>query len=106
MCTNPSPSPPLPQVLEFICSREAEKVYEAGGLLAMLTLTNVHGERLHKDTLRSCMMVVSRLVGRLEPSDSSLGTCVISLSKLLQHDDPQVCVHVCMCVLYSYSCYN
>lgn len=99
MCTNPSPSPPLPQVLEFICSREAEKVYEAGGLLAMLTLTNVHGERLHKDTLRSCMMVVSRLVGRLEPSDSSLGTCVVSLSKLLQHDDPQVCVHVCMCVL-------
>jgi E3 ubiquitin-protein ligase HECTD1 len=78
------------KMLELICSRESEKVFEAGGLLAVLNIMCVHGAVLHKDTLRSCMTVVSRLVGRLEPSDASLPTCVASLSKLLQHDDSQM----------------
>jgi len=36
------------------------------------------------------MTVVSRLCGKMEPQDSSLPSCIESLSSLLKHDDPFV----------------
>ncbi|KAA8582413.1 hypothetical protein FQN60_009153, partial [Etheostoma spectabile] len=48
------------------------------------------GHLVHKDTLHSAMAVVSRLCSKMEPQDSSLETCVESLSSLLKHEDHQV----------------
>lgn len=62
-------------------------MFEAGGLNCVLTFICEHGSQVHKDTLHSCMSVVSRLCGKMEPKDSSLRSCVISLSALLSHDD-------------------
>ncbi len=49
-----------------------------------------HSAALHKDTMRSCMSVVTRLISRMEPKDSTLDSCVASLSILLQREDPQI----------------
>ena len=49
-----------------------------------------HGNTLFKDTVKSCMIVVSRLVSRVEPKTENLEVCVASLSLLLQHSDAQV----------------
>ena len=81
---------PRPQVLELACSRESDKVFDAGGLPAIMGLLIHHGDHLHKDTMRSCMNVVTRLVPRMDPKDASLDTCVASLSVLLQNKDPQI----------------
>ena len=78
------------QVLELICTREAGAVFEAGGLNAVLTFIRENGYAVHKDTLHSAMSVVSRLCGKIEPLDSSLVSCVDSLSKLLKHEDSHV----------------
>jgi len=75
------------KVLEFICTRESGAVFEAGGLACVLTFINEHGRKVHKDTLHSSMSVVSRLCGKMEPQDTSLQSCVVSLSALLKHDD-------------------
>ena len=56
----------------------------------MLDFVSLHSLHLHKDTLKACMSVIGRLVPRLEPKDSTLDTCVASLSALLKHLDPQV----------------
>ncbi len=53
----------------------------------MLTFIREHGSQVHKDTLHSAMSVVSRLCGKMEPQDSSLESCVESLSTLLKHED-------------------
>lgn len=65
-------------------------MFDAGGLPAIMGLLINHSEFLHRDTMRSCMNVVTRLVPRMEPKDDSLDTCVTSLSVLLQSKDPQV----------------
>ncbi|XP_072896168.1 E3 ubiquitin-protein ligase HECTD1 isoform X4 [Hemitrygon akajei] len=78
------------KVLELICTRESGAVFEAGGLNCVLTFIRDSGHLVHKDTLHSAMAVVSRLCGKMEPQDSSLETCVESLSSLLKHEDPQV----------------
>lgn len=65
-------------------------MFDAGGLPAIMELLINHGEFLHRDTLRSCMNVVTRLVPRMEPNDPTLDTCVASLSVLLQNRDAQV----------------
>lgn len=78
------------KVLELVCTRESGAVFDAGGLNCVLEFICQHGSQVHKDTLHSCMSVVSRLCGKMEPKDSSLLGCVISLSALLNHDDPFV----------------
>ncbi|RWS30867.1 E3 ubiquitin-protein ligase HECTD1-like isoform X10 [Leptotrombidium deliense] len=78
------------KVLELVCTREAGAVFEAGGLSAVLTFIRDNGTFVHKDTLHSAMSVVSRLCGKMEPQDSSLASCVDSLSTLLKSDDTHV----------------
>ncbi|XP_071499022.1 E3 ubiquitin-protein ligase HECTD1-like [Diadema antillarum] len=78
------------KVLELMCTRESGAVFESGGLHCVLTFIRDNGSMIHKDTLHSAMAVVSRLCGKMEPSDSSLETCVESLSTLLKHEDPHV----------------
>lgn len=78
------------KVLELICTREAGAVFEAGGLSCVLQFIRDHGCRVHKDTLHSAMAVVSRLCTKMEPLDSSLPSCVESLSTLLKHEDSHV----------------
>jgi len=76
-------------------------VYEAGGLNCVLTFIKEHGSvtqsagsaqglKVYTDTLHSAMTVVSRLCGKMEPQDTSLPSCVESLSTLLKHEDPFV----------------
>ncbi|CAM1299094.1 HECTD1 (predicted) [Pycnogonum litorale] len=78
------------KVLELICTREAGSVFESGGLTCVLTFIRDNGSLVHKDTLHSAMSVVSRLCGKMEPQDTSLPTCIESLSTLLKHDDNHV----------------
>ncbi|XP_038823415.1 E3 ubiquitin-protein ligase HECTD1-like isoform X4 [Salvelinus namaycush] len=78
------------KVLELICTRESGAVFEAGGLNCVLSFIRDSGHLVHKDTLHSAMSVVSRLCSKMEPQDSSLETCVESLSSLLKHEDHQV----------------
>ncbi|XP_052267734.1 E3 ubiquitin-protein ligase HECTD1-like isoform X2 [Dreissena polymorpha] len=78
------------KVLEHVCTRESGAVFEAGGLNCVLTFICVHGSHVHKDTLHSCMSVVSRLCGKMEPKDGAQQGCVSSLSALLDHDDQYV----------------
>ena len=77
-------------MIELACARESEKVYEVGALPAIMTLIVNHGEHIYKDTLNSCMTIISRLMSRVEPKDPQLDSCVASLSLLLQHTDPHV----------------
>ena len=78
------------QVLELACARESDKVFDAGGLPAVTDLLIHHSQLLHKDTMRSSMNVVTRLVPRMEPKDVNLESCVASLSSLLQHEDSHI----------------
>ncbi|XP_070578126.1 E3 ubiquitin-protein ligase HECTD1-like isoform X5 [Ptychodera flava] len=78
------------KVLELMCTRESGAVFEAGGLNCVLMFIRDNGNLIHKDTLHSAMAVVSRLCGKMEPSDASLETCVESLSQLLRHEDQHV----------------
>lgn len=80
------------QVLELASTRESDKLFEAGALAVVLTFMTEHGDKLHKDIMQSCMSIVTRLCGRLEPGNASLDTCITSLSKLLEHDDLMVCM--------------
>ncbi|EGT44698.1 hypothetical protein CAEBREN_29384 [Caenorhabditis brenneri] len=78
------------KLLEHVCQRETMAVYDAGGINAMLNLVRVHGAQVHKDTMHSAMSVVTRLCGKMEPTDMELGKCAESLGALLEHDDPKV----------------
>lgn len=49
-----------------------------------------HSKDLHRDTMRSCMNVVTRLIPRMEPKDPTMDDCVSSLSILLTNEDPQI----------------
>lgn len=73
--------------LELICARESAAVFEAGGLNCILPFILEHGKVIYKDSLHSAMSVVTRLCGKMEPSDPSLPDCVETLSKLLKHED-------------------
>ncbi|XP_033735284.1 E3 ubiquitin-protein ligase HECTD1-like isoform X2 [Pecten maximus] len=75
------------KVLERICTRESGAVFDSGGLNCVLMFIQQHGSQVHKDTLHSSMSVVSRLCGKMEPQDTSLEVCVVSLSTLLEHED-------------------
>lgn len=89
------------QVLELICTRESGAVFEAGGLNCVLSFIRDSGHLVHKDTLHSAMAVVSRLCSKMEPQDSSLETCVESLSSLLKHEDHQVTTGPRVAALFS-----
>ncbi|CAI2350375.1 unnamed protein product [Caenorhabditis sp. 36 PRJEB53466] len=78
------------KLLEHVCQRETMAVYDAGGINAMLNLVRVHGGQVHKDTVYSAMSVVTRLCGKMEPTDSELAKCAESLGALLEHEDPKV----------------
>lgn len=78
------------QVMELICTREAGAVFEAGGLQCVLSFIRDAGPLVHKDTLHSAMVVVSRLCSKVEPHDAGLAACVDALSTLLQHEDGHV----------------
>ncbi|PIC33910.1 hypothetical protein B9Z55_013719 [Caenorhabditis nigoni] len=78
------------KLLEHVCQRETMAVYDAGGINAMLNLVRVHGAQVHKDTMHSAMSVVTRLCGKMEPTDQELAKCAESLGALLEHDDPKV----------------
>lgn len=78
------------KVLELVCSREAGAVFEGGGLNCVLTYIRDNGSQIHKDTLHSAMIVVSRLCSKVEPQGANIQTCVESLSTLLQHEDSLV----------------
>lgn len=93
-------------MLEFICTRESGAVFESGGLNCVLTFIREHGSQVHKDTLHSSMSVVSRLCGKMEPLDSSLESCVESLSTLLKHEDPFVSTYnKCIQMLNQLCCF-
>lgn len=84
-------------MLELICTRESGSVFDSGGLNCVLTFIREHGSQVHKDTLHSAMSVVSRLCGKMEPTqDTALEGCVESLSTLLKHEDPFVSI-CCFC---------
>ena len=75
----------------MICTREAGAVFEAGGLQCVLSFIRDAGPLVHKDTLHSAMVVVSRLCSKVEPHDAALAACVEALSfLLLQHEDGHV----------------
>uniref|UniRef100_A0A1I7V093 E3 ubiquitin-protein ligase n=1 Tax=Caenorhabditis tropicalis TaxID=1561998 RepID=A0A1I7V093_9PELO len=78
------------KLLEHVCQRETMAVYDAGGINAMLNLVRVHGAHVHKDTMHSAMSVVTRLCGKMEPTDPELAKCAESLGALLEHEDPKV----------------
>lgn len=78
------------KVLELVCSREAGAVFEGGGLSCVLSYIRDNGSQIHKDTLHSAMIVVSRLCSKVEPQGANIQTCVESLSTLLQHEDTLV----------------
>jgi E3 ubiquitin-protein ligase HECTD1 len=78
------------KVLELACARESDKVYDAGALPAATSLLIHHASSLHRDTVQSCMNMVTRLVPRVEPKDSALEDCVASLSQLLQNSEPHI----------------
>jgi E3 ubiquitin-protein ligase HECTD1 len=78
------------KVLELVCSREAGAVFEGGGLNCVLQYIRDNGSQIHKDTLHSAMIVVSRLCSKVEPQEANITTCVESLSTLLQHEDALV----------------
>lgn len=78
------------KVLELICSREAGAVFEGGGLNCVLSYIRENGSQIHKDTLHSSMIVVSRLCSKVEPQGANIQGCVESLSRLLQHEDALV----------------
>ncbi|XP_070495105.1 E3 ubiquitin-protein ligase Ufd4 isoform X2 [Chironomus tepperi] len=78
------------KVLELICSREAGAVFEGGGLNCVLSYIRDNGSQIHKDTLHSAMIVVSRLCSKVEPQGANIQICVESLSTLLQHEDALV----------------
>ena len=78
------------KVLEHICARESSAIHEADGLQAVFTFIRENGHRVHKDTLHSAIVVVSRLCTKIEPNDPSIGDCVQSLSGLLKHEDQSV----------------
>ena len=86
-----TPIPILPfQVLELACARESDKVFDAGGLPAIMVMLIDHDKHLHRDTLQSCMNVVTRLIPRMEPKEPSMDSCISSLSVLLSNEDPQI----------------
>lgn len=65
-------------------------MFDAGGLPSIMDMLIDHSKLLHRDTMRSCMNVVTRLIPRMEPKDSSMDSCISSLSVLLTNEDTQI----------------
>jgi len=78
------------KVLEFMVTREAGLIFQAGGLPSILGFISDNQSTTHKDILHSAMAVVSKLCTKCEPTDETLPGCVVTLSDLLHHPDNQV----------------
>ena len=84
------------KLLEHICQREANAVYDAGGLQAMLHLIS-HHDHLHKDTMHSAMAVITKLCAKMEPNDPNLPECSKNLGAMLSHDDEKIAESALRC---------
>lgn len=78
------------KVLEHLCQRETNLVYEAGGFLRLLILVRDYINIIHNDTLRSAMTVITRLCTKLDPSEALQSNYSVTLAKLLTHPDLKV----------------
>jgi len=58
------------KVRELVCTHEAGAVFDAGGLQSVLMFIRTPRTQIHKDTLHSAMVVVSKLCTKVEPIDS------------------------------------
>ncbi|CAK9301924.1 unnamed protein product [Gordionus sp. m RMFG-2023] len=78
------------KVLELLCTRESASVYKLGGLHSITLFIKDMGDIIHKDTLNSAMIVLSKLYGKLEFKDPLLSSYITSLSNLMTYPDIEV----------------
>ncbi len=96
--TNKDLAEQIIKVFERLCSREASSIYEQDGLRYVLDFINHCYPVIHKDSLQSALNVVVKLIGKIDPQNSStLDQTIESLSNLLLHDDPFVADNALRC---------
>ena len=96
--TNKDLAEQIIKVFEGLCSREATSIYEQDGLRYVLDFINNCYSVIHKDSLQSALNVVVKLIGKIDPQNSStLDQTIESLSNLLLHDDPFVADNALRC---------
>ena len=96
--TNKDLAEQIIKVFEGLCSREATSIYEQDGLRYVLDFINNCYSVIHKDSLQSALNVVVKLIGKIDPQNSStLDQTIEYLSNLLLHDDPFVADNALRC---------
>ena len=96
--TNKDLAEQIIKVFERLCSREASSIYEQDGLRYVLDFINNSYSVIHKDSLQSALNVVVKLIGKVDPQNSStLDQTIESLSNLLLHDDAFVADNALRC---------
>ncbi|CAF2541147.1 unnamed protein product [Rotaria sp. Silwood2] len=96
--TNKDLAEQIIKVFERLCLREASSIYEHDGLRYVIEFINNCYSVIHKDSLQSALNVVVKLIGKIDPQNSStLDQTIESLSNLLLHDDPFVADNALRC---------
>ncbi len=96
--TNKDLAEQIIKVFERLCTREASSIHEQEGLRCVLDFINTCYSVIHKDSLQSALNVVVKLIGKIDPQNSStLDQTIESLSNLLLHDDPFVADNALRC---------
>jgi len=96
--TNKDLAEQIIKVFERLCSREVSSIYEQDGLRYVLDFINNCYSVIHKDSLQSALNVVVKLIGKIDPQNSStLDQTIESLSNLLLHDEPFVADNALRC---------
>ncbi|CAF2147618.1 unnamed protein product, partial [Rotaria magnacalcarata] len=96
--TNKDLAEQIIKVFERLCLRETSSIYEQDGLRYVLEFINNCYSVIHKDSLQSALNVVVKLIGKIDPQNSStLDQTIESLSNLLLHDDPFVADNALRC---------
>ncbi|CAF3546281.1 unnamed protein product [Rotaria sordida] len=96
--TNKDLAEQIIKVFERLCLREASSIYEQDGLRYVIEFINNCYSVIHKDSLQSALNVVVKLIGKIDPQNSStLDQTIESLSNLLLHDDPFVADNALRC---------
>ncbi|CAF1384645.1 unnamed protein product [Adineta steineri] len=96
--TNKDLAEQIIKVFERLCSRETSSIYEQDGLRCVLDFINNCYSVIHKDSLQSALNVVVKLIGKIDPQNSStLDQTIESLSNLLLHDDAFVADNALRC---------
>ncbi|CAF3371074.1 unnamed protein product [Rotaria sp. Silwood1] len=96
--TNKDLAEQIIKVFERLCLREASSIYEQDGLRYVIEFINNCYSVIHKDSLQSALNVVIKLIGKIDPQNSStLDQTIESLSNLLLHDDPFVADNALRC---------